>query len=78
MAAPACVTSRREAELVLVSGQGPAEWLIRLLDGRGDRTGKKSVCCHEVTQTKDFLMQGKKKSCLTLRLQQKWMWLDFI
>lgn len=37
MAAPVCVTSQQEAELTLVSSQSPAEWLISLLDWRGDR-----------------------------------------
>lgn len=37
MAAPVCVTSQQEAELALVSSQSPAEWLISLLDWRGDR-----------------------------------------
>lgn len=37
MAAPVCVTSQQEAELGLVSSQSPAEWLISLLDWRGDR-----------------------------------------
>jgi len=32
MAVPVCVTSQQEAELVLVSSQSPAEWLISLLD----------------------------------------------
>lgn len=31
MAVPVCVTSQQEAELVLVSSQSPAEWLISLL-----------------------------------------------
>lgn len=37
MAVPVCVASQQEAELVLVSSQSPAEWLISLLDWRGDR-----------------------------------------
>lgn len=46
MAAPVCVTSQQEAELALVSSQSPAEWLISLLDWRGDRmlNGKPPLC----------------------------------
>lgn len=62
MAVPVCVTSQQEAELVLVSSQSPAEWLISLLDWRGDRMLKVQLPIWDSSapQTKAFLYWKEK------------------
>lgn len=74
MAVPVCVTSQQEAELVLVSSQSPAEWLISLLDWRGDRMLNVQLPIWDSpaqqTKARTFLLKRKVTSCPVVL----WMW----